>query len=572
MGQSDGQFWYAAPFRSSTFTKGCCVVCLEEPVPASSTTGFFELLAAFAEVAATRQAAELESFLDDFWQPIQATCLEIGNTKSSDEAATLLASSLASALRAARVSVMAPNSRRSLDVLAVSGVPLANSRSATLRSILAIGQEVQSSTQPILRQQSHAQTPTEEPRPEIREDGLFANLLCLRLTSSAASSVEPAVVLFEFADTSALISSATKLPQLLPAVALAWEQQQRWLRVPSTVRKLLAGPVRLATIWLPTIKWMLALGLLGLTIWMLVRPAPLIIEADGIYEPVVARTIYATDDGFVDELLVDDGQSVLAGQSLARLRSPALELKISQATGEIRALEEEASGIRIALNQLAAESASVLGDQSRLAAKISELELKKINLQQQLALLSQQSDRLSLVAPIAGCVVARDLKQRLAGRPVRRGDPLFTIVDLDGPWHIRVHVADRDTGYVTANYGHTEPKNTDMGDTDMGNKAKDRQSHGLEYSLDSAPSQRYVAHLTWMADQVENKPGEGCYLELRAGSSVAAEANLPTGTQAGAGVRAFFECGQQPLWFVWSRPIVEAVQRRWWFRSEATHE
>jgi hypothetical protein len=37
-------------------------------------------------------------------------------------------------------------------------------------------------------------------------------------------------------------------------------------------------------------------------------------------------------------------------------------------------------------------------------------------------------------------------------------------------------------------------------------------------------------------------------------------------------VHGFFDCGQQPLWFVWCRPLVEATQRRLWFQHPPATE
>ncbi len=57
----------------------------------------------------------------------------------------------------------------------------------------------------------------------------------------------------------------------------------------------------------------------------------------------------------------------------------------------------------------------------------------------------------------------------------------------------------------------------------------------------------------------------GDFVEVRA----VVESPEQIGAHAGAGVHAYFTCGSQPLWFVWSRPLVEAIQRKFWFRSPA---
>ncbi|MCA9133600.1 MAG: efflux RND transporter periplasmic adaptor subunit, partial [Planctomycetales bacterium] len=393
-------------------------------------------------------------------------------------------------------------------------------------------------------------------------------------------------VALEYASYKAMVASATQLPHLLPPLSVAWGQHARWLAIPRPLRALAMGPLTITAWATPVAKGTLALALLLLAVWALLRPYPLTIEAEGAYQPVRTRSIYASADGFIEELLVEDAQAVEVGQPLAKLRSPTLDLRLEQVQGELRSCIEEINGIRIALNQLNPDSAELLNQQSRLASKIQELETRQQGLEQQLELLRQDSGRLTLLSPIRGVVLAKDLQQHLTRRPVQRGDPLFSIVDLQGPWQIRVRVADRDSGYVLAHYAPSatpwpaEPQ-CEHPDDELTEKSRiqtvalvpsaassNSNAAGplrqeLDFVFDSAPSERHEARIHWIADHVENQHGEGCFVEIRATTS----AGGPAAAHAGAGVRAHFYCGRQPLWFVWCRPLVEAAQRRLWFSS-----
>ncbi len=571
MGCAEGMHWLAIPLRPNSFSKGCLLTCAASPFPSEAVHGVAELMSAFCEVVTLRQQFELESFLDDTWEKTQSLCLQINASKSYPEAATVLACDLTRVLGAARVTVLSVGALTGPKVQAVSGVPHASSRVAAVQALRVVGEEVVRSGKPVLREQPHLRGPDGQLLPELAPDGSFANLIGLRLSStdtrrSRAAQSDSTLLVIEYQTYPEMVRCATKLSHLLPTIAVAWEQHTRWLRLPRVVRLLSLGPLQALRSTLPLLKWGALLGGVCLALWVLHKPVPLFIEAEGAYQPITSRAVYATDDGFVEELLIDDGTQVKTGDPLVQLRSPALELRIEQTEGATRAVEEEVNGIRIAINQLSSDAPDFLSNQSRLAGKIAELDLKKQSLQSQMQLLAQQRTRLLLLAPIDGNVVAKDLRRNLASRPVRRGDSLFSIVEQAGPWHVRVHVPDRDVGYVLKHFSPRASLPPEITDHRASEKqeisARELQSE-IEFCLSSAPDQRFPAEVTWIADQVENRHGEGCTVEVRA--TVGSE--RPVGTHAGSSVYAFFDCGNQPMWFVWCRPLVEAAQRRMWFRG-----
>lgn len=580
--------WIAVPLRPGDFSKGYLLVTFDSIVPEHTVVGLIELQAAFAEVILIRQQEELEAFLGRSWDQVPDLCLQIASAPSQDNSATLLVGGLARILDAARVSLLSSRSFSSPCVQAVSGVPMVSPSANVIHALQTIGSELQRSGKPLLRQQPSGRSPTGQAQPELSEDGCFSNLLGLRLAANHSNTTRAAVLpptwlVIEYESHAKLIPSATLLPNMLPTLAVAWEQQSRWLRVPKLARTFALGPASALRANLRLLKWPVLIGLLGLAVWAARQPYPLVIEAEGAYEPANSRAIYAAEDGFVEELLVEDGELVRPQQPLVQLRSPTLELRIEQVTGELRGVAEESSGIHIAINQLDPDSPDVLNNQSRLAGKIAELETKQTSLEQQLELLQTQRASLLLRAPIDGTIVAKDLQRHLGGRPVRRGEPLFSIVDQAGPWQVRVQVVDRDAGYLRTHYvaptptfskraterqpnaeshlaGETPPGNESSGDESIASNLES----AITFGLDSSPAERWPAQLSWISDRVENIHGQGCYVEVRA----VVESPEQIGAHAGAGVHAYFTCGSQPLWFVWSRPLVEAIERKFWFRSQ----
>lgn len=560
-GTAEGHCWQATPLRPRNYDRGCLLTVWADPLPPHTAAGISELLNAFAEIVAIRQQTELESLLGQTWDQVQELTLQLDTTEELEQAAALLVNGLTRLLGAARVSLVSTAACSKPHVLAISGIPRPNPQANILPALQKIAHQVVSSGRPTLREQSTPGKASAERPAQLAEDGCFANLLALQLTIPSNSpghspSKAASVAIIEFSQHEEMVRSATRLSQSLPLLAVAWERHQRWLRLPRFARWWTLEPSPRLSAAFPWLRRCLMLVVVGALGWLLMLPTPLVIEAEGAYEPVTTRDIFASHDGFIEQLLVDDGSPVTQGQPLARLRSPALELQIEQTEGSARATLEEITSTRIALNQLSPEAPDVLSQQSRLAGRIAELEKQQQSLQAQLQLLEQARNRLLLISPIAGNVIAKDLQRNLAGRPVRRGEPLFSVVDQAGPWQIRVQVADRDAGYMLSHFSKAVPGTPHSGSASA-------QPPPIEFCLASDPDQRFAAHIRWIADYVENRHGEGCSLEVRATVDPSASVTAHTGT----GVYCFFECGQQPLWFVWCRPLVEAVQRRWWFHE-----
>lgn len=114
--------------------------------------------------------------------------------------------------------------------------------------------------------------------------------------------------------------------------------------------------------------------------------------------------------GFVREVLVHDGDRVVAGQPLVILRNPDLELKV-----RTLGLESEASRLK----------ARSLLDQKKLAAWQAEVELAN-QLQVQLDESRKQLAAMTIAAPFDGIVFSRDLAS-LTGRYLEQGETALAV-------------------------------------------------------------------------------------------------------------------------------------------------
>ncbi|MEZ6137198.1 MAG: HlyD family efflux transporter periplasmic adaptor subunit [Pirellulaceae bacterium] len=256
-------------------------------------------------------------------------------------------------------------------------------------------------------------------------------------------------------------------------------------------------------------------------------------------------------DGVIDDILVEDGQQVTQGQPLVKMRSAMLEIQIQETLGEIEANSQKRDGLGVAINQLTRDGSTDYAMQSRLSSEVRELETQLETLEQKLTALRAQDNELLILSPIDGVIVTRQVEQTLKSRPVRRGDALMRVVRLTGPWQLELQVADQDSGYVKRKIFGAERG----GDVPPGPPSE------VEFVFASQPDQHRQARVTWLSESARNASGDGMHIDLLAdvAPDVAARGHM------GATVYAYFECGQQPFWFVWSRPFIETLQRKNWF-------
>jgi len=140
----------------------------------------------------------------------------------------------------------------------------------------------------------------------------------------------------------------------------------------------------------------------------LALPAQLYVEHDA--------AIYARSPGIIEEITVDLGSRVAAGQLLARLESKDQEIALEQAR------ERHSDASRQVTRQRALKTAGVvtLADSERVEMEFREAELALQKAQ-------RDYDLTRVVAPFAGVVTARAAR---IGRLVSAGDSLFRLTAM----------------------------------------------------------------------------------------------------------------------------------------------
>ncbi len=560
--QAEQAYWSSAdckllavPIRrlasgESQWHRGVMMVAFDLAPNPSEIDELVRLCDAFAEVLALRQWSELEQLLDNKWLGFQKSLAILANTSSLQEAAVSVVNDIAALLNADRVSLVRSGTTGG-QLLAVSGVVRLERKSAAAVAIRKLGHQA------IIRQRPQSQHRAAPASTADRSLGLLENYICVPIIAQGRSSraTATAAVLIEWSEYESFLLGSSTLNYVFSAFAASWLQHQRWLLIPYPLRKLF-GFKQTGSIgrWTRRMTRVAIIAACFVSLgWALNMPTPLRIEAQGSLQPTEQRVVFAPLDGVVEIVLVSDGQLVATGEKLVEMRSPMLEIQIQGVQGEIRANGEKRDGLNVAINQLANENPSAYALQSQFSSEIRELETQLQTLEQkQVALLAEQQ-KLQITSPIDGVVIARQIERFLNSRPVRRGDSLLRVVQLDGPWHLELQVSDQDIGYL-------KQKVFPDGEAGSGSIPVNAPRE-FDFVIASNPNHKLSGYATWISETARNPQGTEVLVDVLAEVD---EAAVSSGHMS-ATVYAYFDCGRQPFWFVWSRPLIEAIQRKLWF-------
>jgi RND family efflux transporter MFP subunit len=177
--------------------------------------------------------------------------------------------------------------------------------------------------------------------------------------------------------------------------------------------------------------WKLAaLGVLALAAFLAFAKGEYRVSGSATVEGIVQRAISAPINGFVTEAPLRAGDTVKAGQLIARLDDRDLRLERARIDGQ---REQYAKQIREAMGK-------------RERAQIAIVSAQIAQADAQLSLVEEQLARTTLVAPFDGVIVSGDLSQKL-GSPVERGQVLFEVAPLED-YRVVLLVDEREVAYV----------------------------------------------------------------------------------------------------------------------------
>ncbi len=158
---------------------------------------------------------------------------------------------------------------------------------------------------------------------------------------------------------------------------------------------------------------LLSIGFVLLLVAISFIPVPFRLSTDCLVQPISIRFIVSRFDGILQDVLVQPGDEIRDGDVLARLDGRDNEL-------DQAALAAERNKARKTRDHHLASG-------NTAAAQIAGLEEQR--LEQQLSLLQEKQNHLTLSSPIDGIILTGDMK-RIEGSPVGRGQTLFEVSPL----------------------------------------------------------------------------------------------------------------------------------------------
>jgi hypothetical protein len=178
--------------------------------------------------------------------------------------------------------------------------------------------------------------------------------------------------------------------------------------------------------------WMAA----ALTIAILAcLPMPSLVPVTGVIRPVELDTYHAASDAVVESLHVEHGQWVQRGDLLATLTSADLQEQETSLLGRQAVLLRQQEQVNQTLmSRPSARSSSEPVHDGR------EVEEEIASIDRQLEIIRESKERLVLRAHRDGRVDAWRIQERLANRPLRRGDAVMSVIAEDTPWVVDARV------------------------------------------------------------------------------------------------------------------------------------
>lgn len=272
----------------------------------------------------------------------------------------------------------------------------------------------------------------------FKSNGLYA---CLLNVGSPADVL--IVECFESHDRLQLAQRLAKLPiAARPALANAREHESIPFR--KTLKRFSPASRIRAVPW----KRILALASLFALIATFFVKIDFEIPVEGSLKPVNTREVFASADGTVTSIFVDYGRQVHVGEELLTIHSGDYELKLNQTQGELLSANKELESVQL-LRRQASESGDAL-KVGQLTSQIEQVTLKIRSLNEKSDFYLKQVAALKVVAPIDGKITTEKTKQLLMDRPIRAGDPLVSIAEIDGDWHAELEIKSVDLSYLNS--------------------------------------------------------------------------------------------------------------------------
>jgi len=548
-----------APFAIANGAKGVVGLLQRPGIPRESKAGYLRFVAVLGELAVEfhrgRRICELET-LANFWSEVDEFARVVHGSLDLTSVAAGISNEGRRLLGCDRVSVAARHGD-CFRLIAVSAVDSVNRRAAMCRRLEDLADRVAADGRPLWWSRNHREMPPEleQPLHDYLDESQARGLGVLPLVSPANSAGNERPEEDAFADrpvglmvveqfASAEVEDLSRrVDAILPHAAVALKRGIEFEQFPRT--------------WIGRALWrfgwsaqsgvrrkcvLAAVAIAVAVLCAAVTPTDLTVEAPGRLQPLDRRHVFAPADGVIERLAATElGKRLDAGELLAVVRSPALDLEIERVKGEIETASKRMAAVQVERTKIERGSRVERGEITRLTSEKEELKIAIEGLRRQEEILAERRRRLDVVAPIDGRVITWDVSQLLEARPVIQGQILMTMANLEGPWVVELRVPDDRVGHVVAG------------------RRDDDGRLAVSFILATDPSVTHGGELAELALASD--------VDQQAPPFVPATAAVTEGLPAekrrpGATVVAKIHCGRRSILYVWSRGLVDFVRAR----------
>jgi multidrug efflux pump subunit AcrA (membrane-fusion protein) len=311
---------------------------------------------------------------------------------------------------------------------------------------------------------------------------------------------------------------------------------------------------------------------------MCLAPWDFTVTADGKLLPEARRDVFAALNGIIVEVPVVEGQAVKKGDLLAKQRSSELDERFAQLNGQI-AVNDKAQ-LSAATGRLDISRATE-AERLEMASKVEQVAVERSALDEQMAILESDQERLQITSPIDGKVVMWRVRERLQDRPVNAGTRIMGVVDPETDWELQVEVPEAKMGHIERQRRalqekdpnaeldvtfilatHPDPEDKLRGKVKkIDNSAEVNGEGGNTVRMTVAFDQRELLKL------VDEKSAGAAGSPLAKGATPEqAITALKQNLKYGADVKAKIHCGREPVGYVLFHELWEFIQSRILFR------
>jgi len=551
----------------------CPVLLEEQPVAVveiaqranaspSTVKGSASLLEAFCQIAADFETLQLLRSLrqrESQWNEIDGFAQRVNQSLSLDRTAFVAANEARTLLNCDRVTILTMGARRAR-VVSVSGIDTVDRRSAVVQSLEALAASVVRADHPLWMPSDESQLPPQietclQNYIDVSHSRSLVVLPLYDTTSNSGPAVRlGAIVAEKFDEAVNDAAFRQRLEGVARHTAIAMDNALAIDRIPMlpTLKTLGAAGWFVQLRQLPfTVTAVVAAVVLALVLVLV--PGDFNVYGRGELKPATQQTVFAPLDAQVKKLHLpaagSDSEEVTVKKDalLIELFSDEITYEMAQVAGQRLAAAQELDTLRKAAVKSRPVTAEARARHNEMNARILQLEETVKRLDQEEKILVRQTAQLRLHALIDGRVLDWNVKDLLATRPVRQGQVLMTLADVNGPWELEIEVPGKHAGYALQHRQQIISSNP----------ASRLQ---VEYILAADPGKWQTGTVTSIAPATTINDQGVAVVRMK----VKIDKTQIAGSRPGAAVVARIYCGRKPLGYVWLHDAIEAA-RTWLF-------